>query len=335
MKEAVFIKKNAEKWRNFEKELRNTPHSSINPDTLAHLFIEVTNDLAYARTYYPRSKTTHYLNNLATQLHLSIYKNKKEKTNRFISFWLYELPIILYETRKLILLSFLFFLAAVLIGFVSTAHDDTFVRLILGDDYVNQTLENIRCNDPMAIYKSMRPTTMFLGITFNNIMVAFNAFTYGLLLSVGTVYILTFNGIMLGAFQFFFYQKGLLITSLLTIWIHGTLEIWAIIIAGAAGLTLGNSILFPETYSRLDSFKRGAVRGVKMVIGLVPIFIIAGFLESFVTRLTEMPTLLKLLIIFSSLAFNIFYFIVYPQKVYQNIRNSTHENRENLFIPNT
>src|SRR3546814_12188447 len=102
---------------------------------------------------------------------------------------------------------------------------------------------------------------------------------------------------MLGAFQFFFYQKGLLLTSVLSIWIHGTLEISAIIIAGSAGLVMGNSLLFPGTWSRLESFRRGARRGLKIVIGLVPVFITAALLEGFVTRPTDMPLWLSVSII--------------------------------------
>ena len=71
---------------------------------------------------------------------------------------------------------------------------------------------------------------------------------------------------------------------MLAIWLHGTLEIWSIIVAGAAGLALGNGWLFPGTYSRLESFKRGAKRGVKIVVGTIPIFIMAGFIESFITQ---------------------------------------------------
>jgi uncharacterized membrane protein SpoIIM required for sporulation len=135
---------------------------------------------------------------------------------------------------------------------------------------------------------------------------------------VGTVLVLFYNGIMLGSFQYFFYTHGLLVTSALTIWIHGTLEISAIVIAGCAGLTMGNSLVFPQTYSRLDSFLIGARKGLKIVIGLVPIFVMAGFLEGFVTRHTEMPVLLKLFIIFSSLALIIFYFIIYPIQLEKN-----------------
>lgn len=96
----------------------------------------------------------------------------------------------------------------------------------------------------MAVYNGSEEIPMFLGITLNNIMVSFNCFAMGLLTSFGTGYMLLSNGIMLGAFQTFFYGEGLLAESMLAIWLHGTLEIWAIIVAGAAGLALGNGWLF-------------------------------------------------------------------------------------------
>ncbi len=156
---------------------------------------------------------------------------------------------------------------------------------------------------------------MFLGITFNNIRVSFLVFVAGIFTSIASGYLLFSNGIMLGAFQYFFYQKGLLMTSALTIWIHGTLEISAIIIAGAAGIIMGNGLLFPGTYSRLQSFKNGAKKGLKIIIGLVPIFILAGFLEGFVTRMTGIPDLFKIAIILGSAIFIFIYFIFIPLKI--------------------
>ena len=82
-------------------------------------------------------------------------------------------------------------------------------------------------------------------------------------------------------------------------------------IAGAAGLTLGNSILFPGTFSRMESFKRGAKQGLKIAVGLIPVFIVAGFLESFVTRLT-LPPVVSASIIGVSAGFILWYFVFYP-----------------------
>jgi len=81
---------------------------------------------------------------------------------------------------------------------------------------------------------------------------------------------------------------------------------------------LGNSILFPKTYTRMVSLKKGARDGMKMAIGLVPLFIIAAFFEGFVTRHTEMPTWLSVTILASSLCFIIWYVIIYPNKLHKN-----------------
>ncbi len=117
---------------------------------------------------------------------------------------------------------------------------------------------------------------------------------------------------MLGCFGSLFYQHGLLGESLLTIFQHGTLEISAIIVAGAAGLALGNGFLFPGTYSRLESFQRGAKRGLKIVVGIIPLFVVAGFIEGFITRHTEVDDRIRFAVILVSLAFVIFYFIILP-----------------------
>jgi len=126
------------------------------------------------------------------------------------------------------------------------------------------------------------------------------------------VYVLFKNGVMVGAFEYMFFAKGLGLSSVLVIWIHGTLEISAIIISGGAGMILGNSILFPGTVKRIESLRRGAKDGTKIMIGLVPIFITAAFFEGFVTRYTTMPIWLSLIILIGSAAFIIWYFVVYP-----------------------
>ncbi|MGZ5255458.1 MAG: stage II sporulation protein M [Flavitalea sp.] len=119
----------------------------------------------------------------------------------------------------------------------------------------------------------------------------------------------------------FFFTKGLGWDSILVVWIHGTLEISAIIIAGGAGMVVGNSILFPKTFSRLDSLKRGTRDGLKLMIGLIPIFIAAGFLEGFITRYSSMPKALSISILVSSFLFMIWYFIIYPIRVERKFKN--------------
>ncbi|MEE9363650.1 MAG: stage II sporulation protein M [Cellulophaga sp.] len=310
MREAAFVKQNKEKWMAFEKAIYL--NSKIIPDELANGYIQLTNDLSYAQTYYPDSKTLLYLNSLASQAHQKIYKNKKESKNKIAAFWLKEFPLFFKQYHKTLGFTFLIFAFAVAIGCVSAINDATFLRLILGDGYVNETLNNIEKGDPTAIYKGGSEIGTFLGITINNIRVGFLAFAFGVITSIGTIYILFTNGVMLGAFITFFYTKGVFFEANKQIWLHGTIEISVIIIAGCAGIIMGNSILFPKTYSRRVSFMKGAKDGLKVVISTFPFFIIAGFIEGFITRYSNMPVWLALTIITASFSLIVFYYIIYP-----------------------
>ncbi|GGG56597.1 membrane protein [Croceivirga lutea] len=321
MREAAFVKQNKDKWIAFEEALNSK--RELSPDHLSDLYIEITDHLSYAKTFYPNSNTQLYLNAIAAQAHQKIYKTKRESKNRIVSFWKTEFPLLFAQHHRELLIAFLVFTFFCCVGAFSAANEGDFVRSILGDSYVNMTLENIENGDPMAVYKQMGEMNMFLGITINNIRVALMAFAYGILLGVGTLYILMSNGIMLGSFQYFFYEKGLLWESARTIWIHGTIEISVIIIAGCAGLVMANGMFFPGTYSRLEAFKRGVKNGLKIVISTIPFFIIAGFLEGFVTRHTEMPDWLAILIILSSLSLIIYYYIIYPIKLNKKKINAT------------
>ena len=315
MKEIVFVKRNSEKWGQVEKLLNE--NLQINPDELYNMYVGLNDDLSYAATFYPHSETLVYLNNLTIHLHQKIYVNKKVKRNRFVDFWKKDYPLLFWENRKYFWYAFTIFFVSAVIGAFSTAVDINFPRLIMGDHYVNMTLENISKGDPLAVYKQANEVNMFLGITVNNIRVAFFAFVAGVFFSFGSGFILLRNGIMMGCFQYFFYEYNLLGESILTIYIHGTLELFSIIVAGGAGMAIGNSILFPGTLPRMVSFQKGAVLGLKIVSGVVPLFIVAGFLEGFVTRHTELPDVVRAGIIVLSLAFIIGYFFLYPKYLKQ------------------
>ena len=278
MRETKFIKQNKDKWTEFERTLEN---AKKDPDKLNDLFVQITDDLSFSRTFYPNRSVRVYLNGLAQRIFSIIYKKRKAKQYRLITFWTEELPLLFYRARRDFLIALLVFGFAFLIGLVSSRMDPEFAEIILGNDYIEMTKENIASGDPMAVYKQKGRFDSSLAITVNNLWVAFLTFIIGAIYGVGTIAILIRNGVMVGAFQYFFIERGLFWESFLTIWIHGTLEISAIIIAGAAGLTMGRGLAFPGTFSRLRSFQQSAKRGLKILIGIAPIFIIAGFIEGF------------------------------------------------------
>jgi uncharacterized membrane protein SpoIIM required for sporulation len=309
MRETAFIRQNQEKWAEYEAYL-NQPH--IDPDHLREMFVHVTDDLAYARTFYRNRSVHFYLNGLAQRIFNRFRQGRRPPVGQAWAFWAEELPRILWETRRALWLSFGLFALAVAIGVVSSRIDPDFARYILGDNYVDMTIANIEAGDPMAVYKDSPPLGMSVGIAANNVLVAFMTVLSGVLTSIGTAFILVRNGVMVGVFQYFFIERDLFWPSFLTIWIHGTLEISAIIVAGAAGLVIGSGWLFPGTYTRRQAFQRSARKGFLMFLGLVPVFLLAAFFEGYLTRHTEAPDGLRLSFILLSLAAVVGYFVVFP-----------------------
>ncbi len=316
MKEVLFIKKSEKRWKAFESFLDG--RQTISPDELADHYIQLTDDLSYVKTFYPRSKLIVYLNEMAVKAHATIYRNKKEERGRFWNFFKYEVPLAIWEGRRTILWATIIFLIAIGIGLLSNVIDEDFTRQILGDRYVNMTLDNIEKGDPMAVYDS-ESVSMFIGIGQNNVRVALYAFVFGIFGSVLSGFILVSNGIMVGTFLHFFVRKGLFGLAFSTIFIHGALELSAIAIAGGAGMILGNSLLFPGTFKRRDSLRMGAKRALKIMVGLIPVIIAAAVLESFVTKhYLEIGSIGRWAIIIVSFVFIIWYFILYPRKLYNH-----------------
>ena len=313
MREAAFVKQNKEKWIAFERAL--DANVKINPDHLSDLYIHLTNDLAFAQTYYQNSNTLKYLNSLASQAHQKIYINKKESKNTIVDFFKTDFPLFFSDYQKEFVYAIIAFFVAIFIGSLSTIYDDSFVRLILGDGYVNRTLENIAKGNPTAIYQEAGQGGMFLGITINNIRVGMLCFAFGLLTSLGSLYIVLNNGIMVGAFFTMFYNEGVTFDAWRVIMLHGTIELSIIVVCGAAGIILGNGILFPGTYERKYSFINSAKAGLKVMVSTIPLFIIAGFIEGFITRYAFMPAILNWLIVIASAALIIWYYGIYPRIV--------------------
>ena len=116
MKEVTFIRQNIEKWRGYEGVVESLGIST--PDEVAEAYIDVTSDLAFAQTHYPHSRITTYLNNLASALHNEIYRNKRERWSRLLTFWTQEVPQTMWEARKELLLSAIIFVVSMLVGVV-------------------------------------------------------------------------------------------------------------------------------------------------------------------------------------------------------------------------
>ena len=317
MREAMFIKKNAQKWQEYQHL------QTDDPDETAGRFINLMDDLSYAKTFYPHSKVTRWINSLSVSIYQSLYRNKKEKFSRIGNFFKKELPLTFRRYHRIFLVTFILFFIFCLMGVLSSMKDDNFIKGVLGNDYVQMTEDNIAKGDPFGVYKDDSHFSMFVRIAFNNIRIDFLMFLGGILFGLITMWLLFSNSIMLGCFQYLFFAKGLGWKSVMVIWIHGTLEISAMVIAGTAGFILGSSLIFTGTFKRSESFTRGVKDAMKIIVALIPVTLFAAFLESYVTHLmsqsfdkdaatTGMPVWTSVLILIASLSFIVWYFILYP-----------------------
>lgn len=333
MKERDFINQNNVRWQEFESEIKK---AKADPRMTTKSYIEMMDDLSYSRTHYPNRLVRSYLNGVAQILSVVIYRSQKSTLKNLRAFWLEDLPLVMFHSRKHLLLSLLLFVGSMGIGVFSCIQDPEFAQQILGEGYVSMTLENIEKGDPMAVYKDEDATSMFLGITQNNILVSVKTYVMSFFFGIGTIIILLYNGVMVGVFQYFFVERGLFWESFLTIWQHGTIEISSIILAGAAGFVLSDGVFFPGSYSRLDGLRIAARKSVMIAIGIIPLFVVAGLLESFVTRLTDLHWALRLGNILVCFAFIVYYFVLYPMKVARSakIENKLRMNTLPILVEN-
>jgi uncharacterized membrane protein SpoIIM required for sporulation len=334
MKETRFIEQNQDKWKELEDMLKANQRDS---DKLSDLFIQVTDDLSYAHTHYPRRVVRVYLNQLTQSVFGQLYRKTSSQKNQIITFWKTDLPLSLYYGRKALLFSLILFLLSFAIGVVSSVYDPDFASSILSSGYIEETEKNIAENDPMAIYKDEYAIEMFFRIAVNNLGIAFRTFLSGLILGVGTVGVLVYNGVMVGVFQYFFIERGLFVDSALTIWMHGTFEISAIVIAGGAGLMLGRALVFPGTFTRLQSLRIASRSGIRVILLVGVMLFVAAIIETFVTRYTSIGDAIRFVLILMMFALVIFYVVIYPKWVFKRSSNVDEEHHylpaEKPFLP--
>lgn len=316
MREGLFIKKNKARWEKLQQGL------SSDADETARDFVQLVDDLSFAKTYYPTSRVTQYINALASRIYLGIYQNRKDDSSRLLRFWKYEVPLTVYKHRRIMLFSVFVFALFYTVGFFTAKHDPSFVREVFGSAYLQKTEDNIAAGNPFGIYQSGDSFFMWIAIMINNIIVSFRYFGEGLVLGIFSLKELGQESMRVGVFNYLFFARDMGAQFVLAVMIHGLLELTAIVIACGAGAVMGTSYLFPGTRSRLDAFKEGVKDGVKIVVGLIPVLMMAAFYEGFVTRYYKMPLPLNLVILAASAVFIVFYFIVHPYRLTQKERRN-------------
>ena len=311
MKETQFIEKHSKGWEDAQKALNVESEGYIED-----VYQEVQDDLGYAQSHYSKRMVTNFLEGLAGSLHIFLIKQAKMKGVK--EFYTQVVPKHLFFLRKYLLYSLVIVLLGLGTGYLGYIIDNAFAKAVLSNNYVEMTLENIQKGDPLGVYKSENSWNMFVHIATNNLRVAIMFFVLGSLFALGSGLIIYYNGLILGVFSALLIENGQGYEYFLTVYQHGTLEILTMVVEGATGLCVGASIFNPGKYSKMVALRKNAQTAGIVLLGTVPIIILAAFIESFLTRFTDLSDVLRFGIIALSLLFVVAYFIYFPWKRYRN-----------------
>lgn len=253
----------------------------------------------------PANDIVKYLNGLVVRVHGSIYRKPPFRWGGVLGFLKAGFPRTIRRTALYVFVSATLFLFFGLVGFVLAAGEPGFVELVVPDTII-ETVEkgDVWFNDLHTIAPQASSALMT-----NNISVSFLAVAAGITFGVGTCYILALNGLLLGTVAALCYSHGLSLEFWSFVLPHGSLELTAIVIAGAAGLVLGHALVDPGPFKRAEFLSvRGKEVG-QLALGCVPLLVCAGFIEAFLSP-SPLPAWSKFL--FAGLAFSTLmtYFLV-------------------------
>ena len=246
---------------------------------LGLLYRQTASDLATVREDITSRPLASYLNQLLARAHNLIYMGKRPQWNRIVNFYLDTYPRIFRETFSLVILAALIFVAGGIAGVVVTLRDAGFAHQILGPQMIETIEKREMWTHSILAVKPMAAS----GIMTNNLSVGFMMFAAGITAGLGTIWMLITNGLLMGVLAVTTARAGMAMQLWEFVAPHGVLELPAIFIAAGAGLEIARGLLFPGIYSRKESLSRAGSRGAQLLLGEIPLLVVAGVIEAFIS----------------------------------------------------
>ena len=279
-----FVKKHRDDWKELE-QLITRIHKERNKlsgkdiDHFHKLHQKTTQHLSYSQTYFENEDVTPYLNGLVSKSHNLLYKDQMSSMKQIGYFFSTKFIGLLTEQWKFVCISMVLLTLGAVGAFFSVLNDPLHLYSVLPADMA-------RAFDPEQLgagHDSINSSLMSAELMTNNIQVAILAFAGGITFGLLTVFILIYNGIIVGAIAALFWHYGMTYEFWAYIVPHGIIELTAIFIAGGAGLLMGYKLFVPGHYTRTYQLKEQAKRSVQLLLGTIPLFVIAGLIEGFIT----------------------------------------------------
>jgi uncharacterized membrane protein SpoIIM required for sporulation len=281
-----FIRERKDAWQRLEELLRLLDHSSLRRlhreevRELGRIYRRTASDLAIARAESRDPRLVNYLNSLVIRAHGRIYQADSQGRRRLLEFFLKDFPRTFRRNWHYTAIIFLVFLIFGLIGFLGTWADPDFSELAYVDPLWRFTI-----NAHVHWWESLNNANQIgaTDILTNNIRVTFNAFALGATLGIGTLISILRFGAQTGAVLALTYQAGFGNDLLTFMAGHGVIELTCVFIGGGAGLMIGSAMLMPGDLTRTDALKTRGLDAVRLMIGCVPLLVIAGIIEGFIS----------------------------------------------------
>jgi len=266
--------------------VRNLTHPEL--QELALLYRQTASDLATIREDASSRSLAHYLNQLLGRAHNFIYMGRRSRPVGIIKFYRETFPQVFHDTIAYTLAAGAIFWAMAAAALMLSIVHPGFQRYFLGADMMETIERRQMWTHSIVAIKPLASSA----IMTNNLSVSFSMFALGITAGIGTVLELMFNGLLIGVIGAACWQSGMSLQLWSFVAPHGVLELPAIFIAGGGGLLIAKGMLFPGTLPRRASLVREARRAVQLVLGIVPMLILAGTIEGFVSP-SELPVWLK------------------------------------------
>jgi uncharacterized membrane protein SpoIIM required for sporulation len=323
-----WIEKHKPYWNQLERLLRLSGKSGLNSlksselRDLSMLYRQIASDLAAVREDPSSLEFTRYLNQLLVRAHSAIYTGRKTGYRGIITFFSQSWPLIFRKNLAHCLIAMAVFCSSALIGASITFKDPDFKLRVLSQTMVEKIEQKQMWTQSILSIKPQASSR----IMTNNISVSFLTYALGITAGVGTLFELLLNGLMIGVVGSACWAAGMSAKLWSFLAPHGVLELPAIFIAGGAGLKIAQGLLFPGILPRKESLMRAGRQGTLLVLGTIPLLIVAGVIEAFVSPDANLPIPFKF-----AMAAALFALLLYYLFAYQPSRLCC--NRGTLFPP--
>jgi uncharacterized membrane protein SpoIIM required for sporulation len=258
---------------------------------LGLLYRQAASDLATSREDVTSRPLAVYLNQLLGRAHNLIYMGRRPGMSGLVRFYAQTYPRIFRETFPLTFLAFAITALTAIAGCAVTLHDPGFAHRVLGPEMMDTIAQHKMWTESIVTVKPVAASA----ILTNNIIVAFSMFASGITAGIWTIWLLTINGLLLGVVGAATWRAGMALQLWSFVAPHGALELPAIFIAGGAGFEIARGMLFPGLLPRRESLARAGGRGAQLLLGTVPMLLVAGSIEGFISP-SAIPARLKFLL---------------------------------------